>query len=205
MSSSGKTAASQKDIRREIADKRAARVVRLGAEEGFSVPAERTVPLVPFNRESMLICEVKRSSPSRGSIAELPQAEEQARMYQSRGAGHVSVLTEPDYFSGSLQDLMDVKTACPDLAVLRKDFLLTVEDIDVSYRAGADACLLIASLLESDRLQAMYKRCRELGMDALVELHSAEDIAKARAFRPELTGINCRNLKDFKIYPLLCL
>jgi len=190
------------DIRREIAGKRASRIAVLGQDEGFVIPRNRVVPLVPFDRDKMLICEVKRRSPSKGDISTISSAGEQALLYRSRGATHVSVLTEPDYFSGSLQDLMDVKKACPELAVLRKDFLLTVEDIEVSYRAGADACLLIASLLDAELLGRMYNKCRELGMSALVELHSLEDTQKASDLKPELIGINCRNLKNFRIYPL---
>ncbi len=190
------------DIRLEIAQKRAARVAQTGPAEGFAVPDEREVPLVPFSREKMLICEVKRRSPSKGDIDRIPSAGDQARLYSSRGAAQVSVLTEPDYFSGSLQDLMDVKRVCPELSVLRKDFLLSVEDIEVSYRAGADACLLIASLLEEDLLVSMHRKCEELGMTALVELHSEEDVKKASSLKPSLVGINCRNLKNFRIYPL---
>ncbi|MDC7231846.1 MAG: bifunctional indole-3-glycerol phosphate synthase/phosphoribosylanthranilate isomerase, partial [Spirochaetales bacterium] len=106
-----------KDIRREIADKRQLRLNALGYEEGFSVPEERQQPLTPFARDGMLICEVKRSSPSKGRIDEIPSAADQAALYLKKGAGNVSVLTEPDYFSGSLQDLMDVKSACPGLTV----------------------------------------------------------------------------------------
>ena len=190
------------DIRREIADKRQKRIDRLGPCEGFNVPEKRLHPLVPFSREKMLICEVKRKSPSKGKIKDIASAADQAELYSSMGAGQVSVLTEPDYFSGSLQDLMDVKNSHPELSILRKDFLLSVEDIEVSYRAGADACLLITSLLEQEVLRAMHSRCEELGMAALVELHSAEDVDKASVMKPSLVGINCRNLKNFKIYPL---
>ncbi|MBF9014707.1 MULTISPECIES: bifunctional indole-3-glycerol phosphate synthase/phosphoribosylanthranilate isomerase [unclassified Oceanispirochaeta] len=191
-----------KDIRREIADKRELRIASLGHEEGFVIPEKRLHPLSSFTQDKMLICEVKRSSPSKGKIDEIPSASVQAQMYQKNGAAHVSVLTEPDYFSGSLNDLMEVKAACPDLAVLRKDFLLSVKDINISYRAGADACLLIASLLEQDLLIAMHMRCEELGMAALVELHSMDDVIKTKDFKPGLVGINCRNLKNFRIYPL---
>jgi len=190
------------DIRREIADKRAARIRERGQEEGFSIPLVREVPLIPFITEKMLICEVKRRSPSKGAISSISSAGDQASLYQSKKATHVSVLTEPDYFSGSLLDLMDVKKTCPELAVLRKDFLLSVEDIEVSFRAGADACLLIASLLNSELLRNMYLKCTELGMSALVELHSLEDVQKVSDLKPELIGINCRNLKNFRIYPL---
>ena len=190
------------DIRRKIADDRMKRVSELGPEEGFSVPAGRQAPQVPFGSDPLLICEVKRRSPSKGHIKDIPDAAAQADMYRSHGAGHVSVLTEPDYFGGSLQDLMDVKQSCPDLAVLRKDFLLTREDIEVSYRAGADACLLISSLLSGEELKSMHDLCLERGMTPLVEVHSREDVAKAAAVKPALVGINSRDLKTFRIYPL---
>ncbi len=190
------------DIRRKIADQRSERVAKLGPEEGFSVPQEREVPLVPFGTGPLLICEVKRKSPSKGHIKDIPSAAEQAALYRSRGAAHVSVLTEPDYFGGSLQDLMDVKKACPELAVLRKDFLLTEEDIEVSYRAGADACLLISSLLSREDLKTLHDLCVQLGMTPLVEVHSKEDAQKASHAKPGLTGINSRDLKTFRIYPL---
>lgn len=190
------------DIRRQIADKRAERVGRLGAEEGFSVPLKRTAPLTNFGSDPLLICEVKRKSPSKGHIKDIPDAAAQAGMYRKNGAGHVSVLTEPDYFGGSLEDLMKVKKACPDLAVLRKDFLLTTEDIEVSYRAGADACLLICSLLELDQLKKMHDLCLQKGMTPLVEVHSQEDVAKAAMVKPTLVGINSRDLRNFRIYPL---
>ncbi len=190
------------DIRRKIADQRMERVQKLGPEEGFAVPAEREVPLVPFGTDPLLICEVKRRSPSKGHIKDIPDAAAQAQGYHSGGADHVSVLTEPDYFGGSLQDLMDVKKACPDLAVLRKDFLLTTEDIEVSYRAGADACLLISSLLSETDLKEMHDLCVKKGMTPLVEVHSREDAAKASLVKPRLMGINSRDLKTFRIYPL---
>ena len=191
-----------KDIRREIADQRRQRIKKLGAEEGFTIPGTRTAPRVPFGTDPLLICEVKRRSPSKGHISEIPDAAAQAEMYRSRGAGHVSVLTEPDYFGGSLKDLMQVKSACPDLAVLRKDFLLNKEDIEVSHRAGADACLLISSLLSPEKLRSMHDLCLEKGMTPLVEVHSREDVIKASAVKPSLVGINSRDLRNFRIYPL---
>ena len=99
-----------------------------------------------------LICEVKRRSPSRGEIAPGLDAAAQAGLYRRAGAGAVSVLTEEDHFGGSLADLVEVKRRHPGLAVLRKDFLLDEEDLEVSERAGADAVLLIAAALEAGTL-----------------------------------------------------
>ena len=112
---------------------------------GVSLPAARAAPLVPFGADPFIICEIKRRSPSRGGIAPGRDAVEQARLYADHGVRSVSVLTEQDRFDGSLDDLRRVKEALPGLSVLRKDFLLDVEDVEVSWRAGADAVLLIAS------------------------------------------------------------
>ena len=166
---------------------------------GVSLPASRAVPIVPFGADPFVICEVKRRSPSRGGIAPGRDAVEQARLYAERGVRSVSVLTEQDRFDGSLEDLRRIKEALPGLSVLRKDFLLDVEDVEVSWRAGADAVLLIASLLDRGSLEAMHSAALRLGMAALVELHDAEDIQKCRVLAPPLIGINCRDLRTFTL------
>ena len=206
------------DILVEIAAGRAERVRRDGAAQGLDLPVERVAPLVPFAvgegaprptvasaGSGILIAEVKRRSPSRGDIADIPDPATLAGRYRKAGFRRVSVLTEEARFGGSLADLIAVKTAHPDLAVLRKDFLLSVEDVEVSWRAGADAVLLIATLLEAELLAIMYGRAVELGMDCLVELHSREDVDKVRSLRAPLVGINSRDLRRFKVEPLLPL
>lgn len=190
------------DIRKEIADKRADRIKTEGYGLSIEIPKERSVPLVKFYNEPYIICEVKRGSPSKGKFAGGLKAAEQAGHYYNSGVKQVSVLTEEDRFFGSLQDLLDIKTEYPELSVLRKDFLLDIKDVEVSYLCGADAILLIASLLEEDVLVSMYNKAKELGMTALVELHDKEDADKVRDLKPELTGINSRNLKNFTIDPL---
>jgi indole-3-glycerol phosphate synthase/phosphoribosylanthranilate isomerase len=193
------------NIRDRIAARRRERIAAEGHELGARVPQRREVPLVPFDRPPFFIAEVKRRSPSRGDIAAGADPIKQAEAYRARGVRSVSVLTEEDHFSGSLDDLIAVKRAFPDLALLRKDFLLDETDIEVSHRAGADAVLLIASMLSARDLEKLSRRARDLGMAALVEVHTAEDAAKARALRPELTGINSRDLETFAIDPALPL
>jgi indole-3-glycerol phosphate synthase/phosphoribosylanthranilate isomerase len=124
---------------------------------------------------------------------------EQAQAYAESGVRSVSVLTEQDNFGGCLADLARIKKALPGISLLRKDFLLDVEDVEVSWRAGADAVLLIASLLAEGTLAAMHRRTRDLGMQALVEVHDLQDVEKCRAFRPGLIGINCRDLRTFSV------
>ena len=184
-------------ILEKIAERRRSRIRREGHSLGVQIPAERRVALVPFGREPFIICEIKRSSPSRGGIDPSLDPLRQAGLYAEAGVLSVSVLTEEDHFSGSLLDLMAVKTVYPWLSVLRKEFILDEEDVEVSFRAGADAVLLIASLLDADTLAQLYQRTYALGMEALVEVHSFEDIVKARPLLPRFTGINSRDLRSF--------
>lgn len=194
------------DIRRQIVARRAARIDAEGPALGHSVPAERELASVGpprrFPQDPPIICEIKRRSPSRGEIDAALDPVARAREYRSQGARSISVLTEEDHFAGSLADLMQIKRALPELALLRKDFLLTTEDIEISYRAGADAVLLIASVLGRDRLAQMHEHATRLGLAALVEIHDEHDLAAAAAFRPPLVGINARNLVTFRVDPL---
>jgi indole-3-glycerol phosphate synthase/phosphoribosylanthranilate isomerase len=194
------------NILNEIAEKRKARLRREGRAEGAAVPHRRKAPLVPFGGAEgrgtsfpFLICEVKRKSPSAGELAVGREATAQAKRYVEDGIRNISVLTEKEHFAGSLADLVEIKSRFPRLSLLRKDFLLDDEDIDVSFRAGADAVLLIASLLDGDTLASLYRRARSLGMAALVEIHDEADIRKAMPVAPSLTGINSRDLTTFKV------
>ncbi|HUX22033.1 MAG TPA: bifunctional indole-3-glycerol phosphate synthase/phosphoribosylanthranilate isomerase, partial [Spirochaetia bacterium] len=186
-------------IMAEIVRDRRARIAREGVSLGHPLPEHREVPLVPFGRAPFVICEIKRRSPSRGTIASGLDAPEQASLYAGLGARSVSVLTEEDHFSGSLADLIAVKRTNPELCVLRKDFLLSTEDIEVSYLAGADAVLLIAGILDKETLTAMYARATALGMSCLVEVHTPEEVEKVASVRPEFTGINARDLRNFSV------
>ncbi len=168
---------------------------------GVQVPVRRKVPLVPLGREPFIICEIKRRSPSRGEIAPGIDAVERARKYVRCGVKSVSVLTEKNYFSGSLNDLVQVKRSFPRLCVLRKDFIIDEKDIDVSYRAGADAVLLIARVHDTKRLNDLYMKARACGLAVLCEVHDAGDLEKVEKLRPAFTGINSRNLEDFSLDP----
>ena len=191
------------NIRDEIVAKRRARIGEQGFTEGADVPRRRETPIVPFLGANGLICEVKRRSPSKGDIAPGLDAVDQAGIYLRAGARNLSVLTVPEGFGGSLDDLMRIKKRFPEAAVLRKDFLFDNNDIDVAWRAGADAVLLIAGMLSADQLAMMYHCAKSLGLEALVEIHDEEDLRKAAAFAPNLVGINSRDLTTFRIDPLL--
>ena len=188
----------------EIVAGRRRRVRAEGPGLGETVPLRREQPPVPLlaaeaGTAPLLVCEIKRRSPSRGAISPGLDAVEQARRYVAAGVRAVSVLTEPDHFGGTLADLIAVKAAFPQLSVLRKDFLLEESDLEVSWRAGADAVLLLAACLSARELADLHARAVALGMTPLVEVHDAADLAKARALRPPLTGINSRDLTTFEV------
>jgi len=187
------------DILEKIVRSRRERLGQFGYSQGLQLPPERQVPLVPFPESPFLICEVKRSSPSAGTIAKMPDPTTQVDLYTSAGVKAVSVLTEEEFFGGSLRDLEKLKSRNPETFFLRKDFLLEPEDIDISWRIGADAVLLIAALLEPRRMEELYRRAVSLGLEVLVEVHNSEEIEKIRSLRPATVGINARDLRDFSI------
>jgi indole-3-glycerol phosphate synthase len=146
-----------------------------------------------------IVAEFKRKSPSKGLIRADVDAASLARSYEAGGAVAISVLTEEDFFSGSLDDLEEVKSAV-QLPVLRKDFLFDEYQIYESAAAGADAILLIVASLEDRQLSDL--RCLaedELGMDALVEVHDEHEIERALALGAGLIGVNNRNLHTFEV------
>lgn len=145
-----------------------------------------------------VISEVKRKSPSKGALADIPEPAELARRYAAGGAAVISVLTEERRFGGSLADFDSVRAAV-DVPLLRKDF--TVEDYQIfEARAhGADLILLIVAALGDDELRRMLALTRELGMEALVEAHTEEEIDRAVAIGAKIIGVNVRNLKTLEV------
>ena len=144
-----------------------------------------------------VIAEVKRASPSAGAIADRDPGE-QARAYASAGAAAISVLTEPVHFHGSLADLRAVRMAC-HLPALRKDFLIHPSELIESRAAGSDAVLLIAACLSANELVAMLAAARDLGLGALVETHSDQDLEKVLATDAEVVGVNARDLETLDV------
>jgi indole-3-glycerol phosphate synthase len=145
-----------------------------------------------------LIAEVKRASPSAGAIARERDPAAQARAYAAGGAAAVSVLTEPKHFDGSLVDVEAVRGAV-EVPVLRKDFLVDPAQVIEARAWGADAVLLIAACLSPDELTAMLRATADLGMSALVETHSDEDLEKALSSDAELIGVNARDLESLDV------
>jgi indole-3-glycerol phosphate synthase len=146
-----------------------------------------------------IIAEFKRRSPSKGMIRENADAATLARSYQAAGAAAISVLTEENYFAGSLDDLRAVRRQV-SLPILRKDFLFDEYQVYESAVAGADALLLIVAALDDETLARMLRLTEEeLGMDALVEVHSKEELGRAIAQGAKLIGVNNRNLRTFDV------
>jgi indole-3-glycerol phosphate synthase len=163
----------------------------------IALPPTRDFAGALRSRTPAVIAEVKRASPSTGAIADR-DASEQARAYAAGGAAAISVLTEAAHFQGSLADLRAARMAC-DLPILRKDFLIHPAEVIQSRAVGADAVLLIAACLSMDELVAMLGAARDLGLGALVETHTDEDLAKALATDAEVIGVNARDLETLEV------
>jgi len=146
-----------------------------------------------------IIAEFKRRSPSKGEIRRNADPVGITKTYQLGGAVAVSVLTEEDYFAGSLDDLRAVRQAIP-LPILRKDFIFDEYQIYESAAAGADALLLIVTALDDDTLARLRTITEnELGMDALVEVHTSEELDRAVAAGAQVIGVNNRDLSTFEV------
>lgn len=146
-----------------------------------------------------VIAEFKRRSPSKGVIREDADLYSLVRSYQAGGAVALSVLTEEDYFDGSLADLRTAK-AFIDLPVLRKDFVVDEYQLYESAVNGADAILLIVAALDDQQLERLRRLAEdELEMDALVEVHNSEEMNRAAGCGARLVGVNNRNLRTFEV------
>ena len=141
-----------------------------------------------------IISEVKRSSPSKGALASIPDPAALASTYEAGGASVISVLTEQRRFNGSLADL-DAVRAAVDIPILRKDFIVTPYQIHEARAHGADLVLLIVAALEQNVLVSLLERTRSLGMEALVETHSRLEALRAMEAGASIIGVNARNLK----------
>lgn len=180
-------------------------------EKKQKVPLRSSVRKVPLNPPPpnfpFIIAEIKRASPSAGTIGAIPNPNALAKEYLQGGASAISVLCEGDYFKGDLEDLKEVKSANPNVCVLRKDFITKKEQIAESRDFGADMVLLIAAVFigrENQyggfaQLKALYGECLNLGLTPLVEVHNAEEIDFIASLGAKLIGINSRNLHTFVI------
>ncbi|GMA60870.1 indole-3-glycerol phosphate synthase TrpC [Alicyclobacillus fastidiosus] len=145
-----------------------------------------------------VIAEIKRKSPSKGTIQADINPAERAQVYERAGATAISVLTDEKYFGGSIEDLRSVRDAV-SIPLLRKDFIIDEIQIDEAYAAGADVVLLIAAALRPKRLRELSAYAQHLGLDVLLEVHGVDELDAALDATPSILGINNRNLHTFDV------
>jgi indole-3-glycerol phosphate synthase len=146
-----------------------------------------------------IIAEIKRASPSKGIINDKIDVAETARNYERGGAGAISVLTEEDRFQGSLEDLKTARNSV-EIPILRKDFIFDEFQIYEAAANGADVILLIAAMLDDKDLTNLYRLAeQELGLDVLLEVHTVEELERAKALGAKIIGVNNRDLHSFVV------
>ena len=180
----------------------ALRQARVPVSDLRAALADVAAPLDPMphfrGAGSSVITEVKRKSPSKGELADIPDPAALAREYAAGGAAAISVLTEQRRFNGSLDDLRAVRAAV-DVPLLRKDFIVTEYQLLEARAAGADLALLIVASLPGDHLARLHDYARELGLTVLVEVHDEAETERAIELGAELIGVNARNLKTLAV------
>ena len=145
-----------------------------------------------------IIAEVKRSSPSKGALAAITDPASHAASYEAGGASVISVLTEQRRFGGTLADLTQVRAAV-NIPVLRKDFIVTPYQVWEARAYGADVVLLIVAALDQQTLTCLIERVHSLGMTALVEVHTADEVHRALDAGARVIGVNARDLKTLQV------
>jgi len=170
--------------------------VQRAAEEAPLAPSFRAALNTP---DVAVIAEVKRASPSKGMIAPELDAALQASKYIAGGAAAISVLTEPEWFHGSLTDLIDVSAL--GVPTLRKEFIVDPYQVFEARAAGAAAVLLIVAALDEQQLRHLYDTARAIGLDVLVEVHDTAEAQTALVIGAEIIGVNARDLRSFALDP----
>ena len=161
-------------------------------------PARRGFRRTLAAKNPAVIAEIKKASPSAGLIAEKFDPGDIARQYEEAGAAALSVLTDRQFFQGSLDDLVEARSSVR-LPVLRKDFTLDRYHLLQASAAGADCVLLIVAALTDEELTELLAAARELELDALVEVHDEAELDRALAVGADLIGVNNRNLKTLEV------
>ncbi|MFH0244811.1 indole-3-glycerol phosphate synthase TrpC [Streptomyces sp. HK10] len=185
-------------VRADLAERQA----RVGLDELKERAARAPRPrdgVAALNGEGVkVICEVKRSSPSKGALAAIADPAALAADYEAGGAAVISVLTEQRRFGGSLADLEAVR-ARVDVPVLRKDFIVTSYQLWEARAHGADLVLLIVAALDQDALVSLVERAESIGLTPLVEVHDEEEAERAVDAGAKVIGVNARNLRTLEV------
>lgn len=167
----------------------------------FALSNLKKVPSVKqlFKQEQInIIAEIKRASPSKGTINQAVDPVKQAQRYETLGATAISVLTDQPFFNGSMEDLKAVREAV-NLPILCKDFMIDPIQIDQAKAAGANIILLIVGALDGDQLTSLYHYAKDQALDVLVEVHDEYEMERALKLGAEIIGINNRDLKTFTV------
>jgi len=183
-------------VREDLASRR---ISRTQLSELVSAASQPLDALDYLHGENIsVIAEVKRSSPSKGALAQISDPAALAKIYQDNGASVVSVLTEQRRFGGSLADLDAVRKSVA-IPVLRKDFMVDEYQFHEARAHGADLVLLIVAALSTEQLRDFLTLTHELGMKALVEVHTEEELEQALEISAQIIGVNSRNLKTLDV------
>lgn len=163
-------------------------------------PLPRNIMNAFLGRDVCVIAEIKRKSPSKGELASIADPEVLATIYAEGGAHAISVLTEPHFFGGSMDDLVKVR-ASVSTPILRKDFIISSYQLFESRRIGADLVLLIVAALEQQALECLIERSYSLGLTPIIEVHEKDEVARALDAGAKVIGVNNRNLKTLEVNP----
>jgi indole-3-glycerol phosphate synthase len=185
-------------VREDVATRQQQRPFEQIRELAAAAPAPRDAFGLLRSPGVGVIAEVKRSSPSKGQLAEIPDPAELAGEYAAGGARCISVLTESRWFGGSLEDF-DAVRAAVDVPLLRKDFVISPYQVHEARAHGADLVLLIVAALEQNALVGLLDRVESLGMCALVEVHTEDEADRALAAGARVIGVNARNLRTLEV------
>ena len=180
-----------------------AKKAKLSLEDVKSSLKELDLPKSNFkssisNKDEAIIAEIKKASPSAGVISENFNPVEKAKEYESVGAAALSILTEEDFFLGSIDYLKAVKRIT-SLPILRKDFIIDEYQIYESKLIGADCILLIASILSDLQIEEFVKIAKKLELDYLIEIHDEKELKRVELYKDALIGVNNRNLNTFEV------
>jgi indole-3-glycerol phosphate synthase len=170
-------------------------------EQMSQAPAPLDAHAVLKGDQIKVIAEVKRSSPSKGELSAIGDPAALAEQYENAGASVISVLTEERRFKGSLADLTAVR-ARVSIPILRKDFMVDEYQFFEARAHGADMVLLIVAALAKSQLRDFYDLATEMGMAALIEVHTADELERAMEITPRIIGVNSRNLKTLEVNPV---
>jgi indole-3-glycerol phosphate synthase len=186
-------------VREDLARREAAvPLAEIKARALAQPPARSAVDALHVPDAVTVIAEVKRSSPSKGALADIADPAGLARDYEAGGARAISVLTEERRFGGSLADLADVRNAV-DVPILRKDFIVSPYQVLEARAYGADLVLLIVAALDQSVLTSLVERVHSLGMTALVEVHDVAEAHRALDAGARVVGVNARNLHTLEV------